>query len=159
MAKFAQGTTVDVTKSQAEVQRMIRAHPDFKSFGTQDTADAAHIVFQLGFSVFRMTVPMPDPSDAEFWSTPSRRQRRSKDQAYKAYEAEYKRRWRALVLSIKAKLTAIDEGISTFEHEFLPHMVAANGQTVGDILRPRMIEAMKTDGQLMLPAPNDGGDA
>lgn len=49
-----------------------------------------------------------------------------------AYDSEVRRRWRSLALAVKAKLEVVATGISTFESEFLAHIVLSNGATVGE---------------------------
>ena len=40
-----------------------------------------------------------------------------------AHEQERRRLWRALLLNIKAKLEAVESGISVFDEEFMAHIV------------------------------------
>jgi hypothetical protein len=49
-------------------------------------------------------------------------------------EAEWRRRWRAHVLLLKAKLEFIEGGDTTLETEFLTYAVLPSGQTVGDYI-------------------------
>jgi hypothetical protein len=58
-------------------------------------------------------------------------------------------------LVIKAKLEAVEGGITTFEDEFLAHIVLPDGQTVAHHVRPR-IEAVYSSGevQALLPTPS-----
>lgn len=44
----------------------------------------------------------------------------------------------ALALVIKAKLEAIESDISTFDDEFLAHIVMPDGKTVGEITREKV---------------------
>ncbi len=44
-------------------------------------------------------------------------------------------------LLIKAKLIAVNEGITTFEAEFLSHACLASGNTVGEQVIPEMKQA------------------
>ena len=48
--------------------------------------------------------------------------------------AEWRRRWRANVLLLKAKLEFIDSGDTTLERELLPYRLLAGGQTVEDLI-------------------------
>ena len=50
--------------------------------------------------------------------------------------------WRALVL--KAKLEAVEAGITTIEQEFLADMVIPGDVTVGETLLPRLDDALNT---------------
>lgn len=47
---------------------------------------------------------------------------------------EHRRRWRALLLGIKAKLEYVQSGIATFDEEFLAHIVI-DDRTVFDRIR------------------------
>jgi hypothetical protein len=68
-------------------------------------------------------------------------------------------RWRAMVLVImlviKAKLGVVRSGISTLEEEFLANVVTDSGRTVGEILVPRLSEAVRA-GRLLPPAESGG---
>lgn len=55
-----------------------------------------------------------------------------------AYEQEIRRRWRSLLLVVKAKLTAVADGISTVEREFLADLVIPTGQTLAEWLAPQL---------------------
>jgi hypothetical protein len=61
-----------------------------------------------------------------------------------AHEAEIRRCWRALTLAIKAKLEVVATGISTFEDEFLAHIVLPDGTTVGERVRPEIARAVES---------------
>ncbi|GAG36103.1 unnamed protein product [marine sediment metagenome] len=49
-----------------------------------------------------------------------------------------RQKWRALSLVIKAKLEAVESGISIFEEEFLAHIVLPDGRTIGDFMIPQI---------------------
>jgi hypothetical protein len=57
---------------------------------------------------------------------------------------EERQRWRALVLVVKAKLEAVESGITTFEEEFLAHVVIADGSTVGEWMAPQLEQVYAT---------------
>jgi len=63
------------------------------------------------------------------------------------YEQNVRQRWRALLLSIKAKLEAVDAGISTIEQEFLPFVVMPDGRTFSDHVLPQ-IESIASTGKM-----------
>jgi hypothetical protein len=68
-----------------------------------------------------------------------------------------RQRWRALLLVIKAKLEAVQGGITEFDAEFLPHIVLPDGQTVGDWIIPQVNTAYEL-GEMpqALPMLTDG---
>ena len=55
--------------------------------------------------------------------------------------------WRCLLLAIKAKLECAESGISTFEQEFLAHIVMPNGMTIGQAIVPQIDQSYK-DGKM-----------
>lgn len=59
-------------------------------------------------------------------------------------EQENRRRWRCLALVIKAKLEAVESGITTLEQEFLAHIVLPNGKTVSEEMVPQIAHAYST---------------
>lgn len=66
---------------------------------------------------------------------------RHPDDAYRAWEQACRSRYRALNLCIKAKLEAVEQGITTFEAEFLAHFVMPNNQTLGEAIIPQLEDA------------------
>ena len=58
----------------------------------------------------------------------------------KAYEQAVRQKWRALALVIKAKLEAVESGISVFEQEFLANIILSDGRTVSQHVLPRIAE-------------------
>lgn len=77
--------------------------------------------------VLRFSVPMPKLKDTD--RSPTGRVR-SRTAAEKALDAEQRRRFRALLLSIKGKIESIDSGIETSEEAFLSHIVTDNRRTI-----------------------------
>jgi len=84
--------------------------------------------------MIRFTLPLPDRGSKEFTHTEARGSRRSPEQAQAAWEQAGRQRWRALALAVKAKLEAVESRITTFEDEFMAHIVMPNGQTLGQIM-------------------------
>ena len=63
--------------------------------------------------------------------------------------------WRALRLVIQAKLEAVEAEITTFEEEFLAHIVLPDGQTVAQHVQPR-VESMYREGKMQALLPPAG---
>lgn len=80
-------------------------------------------------------------------ATPARRNRRHADDALRAWEQACRQSWRALALVIKAKLEAVEAGISTVDDEFLAHVLLPNGATVGETLGPEL-DAAAVEGRM-----------
>ncbi|WP_210386043.1 hypothetical protein [Phyllobacterium sp. SYP-B3895] len=89
-----------------------------------------------------------------FTETPSGKWARTKDQQLQAWEQACRSRWRALLLSIKAKLESVEAGIETFEDAFLAHIQMPDGLSVSEHVRPRIATAYETNSmQPLLPGP------
>jgi len=103
----------------------------------------------------RIQVPMPDRKDKQFWKTDTGRDR-SESAALKEWEQACRQRYRALALVVKAKLEAVESGITTLEEEFMAHLVLPGGQTVGQRLLPEIDHAQRS-GELPALLPHIGG--
>ena len=81
---------------------------------------------------------------------------RAADAALKAWEQAGRQRWRALALVIKAKLEAVESGITEFDDEFMAHIMLPSGETFGSWAKPQIAAAYDTgDMPPLLPAPGD----
>lgn len=151
---YAENTSVSSDKSRAEIERTLSRY-GASSFMYGWNADNAQIAFDMQGRRIRFCLPMPDKADREFVKTPTGKPRAAKA-AEDAYEQAVRQRWRALALVIKAKLEAVEAGITEFEEEFLAHIQLPNGGTVGQFMLPQ-IEIAYTTGNMppLLPAPSD----
>lgn len=150
---YAETTTVSVSKTKADIETMIQnAGADQFVSGFKD--NMAIIGFTLSNRQIRFVLPLPLKSDFEF--TPGHRKRQNADAINKAWEQACRSKWRSLYLIIKAKLEAVESGISTVEREFFYDIVLPDGQTIGQFMAPQ-IEAAYETGQMppMLPMFNN----
>lgn len=152
---YASGTAVTEDRSRAEIEKLLTKIGAARfAVMTDVEARKATIGFQFKNLRIEMSISLPNVNDKKFKHTPSGRWTVSEDRAYQEYLAEVRRRWRSLALALKAKMVAVDDGITTFEHEFLPYMIAADGQSVAAKLMPDVERAMAGGGLhvTMLPA-------
>lgn len=154
MGRYATNTSVSVEKSRAEVESILTRY-GARRFGYMVAEDSAAIGFVVNGVALRFVVPLPDQSDNEFWVTPERRRRRTRDAALREWEQACRQRWRALVLVVKAKLEAVDVGILTFEEAFLAHFVLPDGKTVAESVAPQI--AQIAEGRTPPLLPDFGG--
>ena len=158
MSRYAENTSVPSERSKSEIERTL-ARYGASAFGYAIDSQRAVVQFQAHERFVRFVLPMPDPDDPEFLLTPTGRRTRSAAQALAAYEQATRQRWRALALAIKAKLEAVETGITTFENEFLAHILLPDGSTFGEWAAPEIERAYESGempgGLLALPA----GDA
>lgn len=144
MGRYAEKTDVPADRSRAEIEKaLIRygasgfgysrekrevARNPIPAYGPKtETRMFAAVVFQFKDRRIRLDLPMP--TEREVGTTA------------KAEQAT-RQRWRALLLVIKAKLEAVESGISTLEQEFLANIVTDSGRTIGDVVVPRLSEAV-----------------
>lgn len=135
--KFASETTVSVEKSRAEIEGIVRRY-GATSFASGWTAGSATIAFEMRDRHIRFLLPLPLISEERFRRTHRRRQARSQAQVLAAWEQACRQRWRALALAVKAKLEAVESGISEFEAEFMAHIVMPDGRTIGEHVLPKL---------------------
>lgn len=149
---YAKGTTVSRAQSRAEIEATLERF-GCEGFMSGQDGRAVVIAFKArGRQImFRMT--MPDADAAPFRLTPTGKVR-SQQSAKDAYEQEVRRLWRALAMSIKAKLVSVEDGIETFEQAFMAHVVMPDGLTIADHVSSRIAVAYET-GQMprLLPGP------
>lgn len=153
MSKYASDTSVSSEQSRAEIERTLSRY-GATSFMYGWQGDTATVAFEMAGRRIRFNLSMPDRTSAEFTRTPARGAPRSQEQAAKAWEQACRQRWRALALVIKAKLEAVESGITEFESEFLAHICLPGGDTVGRWMRPQIARAYETGTMPpLLPAP------
>lgn len=141
--KFATKTDVAVSKSRDEIEQILDRY-GADAFGYIREGLFAVIGFRMNGRQLRYRLPLPDRTSKEFTETDSGKWMRSDKAAQEKYEQAVRQRWRALGLVIKAKLEAIEIGISEFDDEFLSAIVLPDSQTVGDFMRPQIKEAYQT---------------
>lgn len=138
---YAANTTVSVEASKGEIERTLQRY-GASSFMTGWDRERAVVGFEIASRRVRFVLTLPDRNAKEF--TQHSRGRRTDDAAFKAWEQACRQRWRALALVIKAKLEAVESGITTIEDEFLAHTILPDGTTAGDWMRPQIAAAYDT---------------
>lgn len=124
--RYAEGTTVAAERSQAEMAALLRAH-GVERQGWMQGPEGDELMFELGGHRFRFQILRPTIAEI----------RRLYPNAYDErakMDAEWRRRWRANVLLLKAKLEFIDSGDTTLERELLPYMLTEGGQTIAELI-------------------------
>lgn len=137
MGKYASNTNVSSELSRLEIEKtLVRYGADNFAYATQK--GKALIGFTMNERQIKFILPLPKIE--EFRYTPTGRDR-SENSQYEAWEQACRQRWRALNLVIKAKLEAVECGISVFEDEFMSNIVLPGGETVGEFMRPQIAQA------------------
>lgn len=140
---YAANTEVPADRSRAEIERTLQRYgADQFMYGWSE--DAAVVQFRMNERVVKFLLPMPDRDDPEFRMTPAGKRERTPEQQQKEWERATRSRWRALALVVKAKLEAVESGITEFDDEFLAHIILPDGSTAGQWLRPQLDEAYRS---------------
>lgn len=139
---YAENTAVSVDRSKSELRKVIYKN-DGSNYQFAESDDRAMVLFMKNARLIRFDVHFLSPDDQQFILTPTGRDR-TREAAFTEWEKECRRRWRALILCIKAKFETVDSGISSFEEEFMAHIVLPNKQTVAEVMLPQIEVAYKT---------------
>lgn len=142
MSRYAADTSVSVERSRGEIEGILRRYKA-DAFGYATNARGATVMFTMGGRHIKFILPLPDPTAKEFTHTPAKGWARTAAEAERAWEQACRQRWRALALVIKAKLEAVNAGITTVEDEFLAHTVLPDGRTMGEWAKPQIEDAYR----------------
>lgn len=150
MSTYAAKTEVPSNKSRMDIESVL-ARYGADSFAYMSDRTKAQIAFEFKGMRIRFILPLPDRADRAFTLSPTGRERTASAAAAE-YEQAVRQKWRALHLVVKAKLEAVESGISTFEQEFYANIVLPNGQTVFESTGERVADMIATGnrGALML---------
>jgi hypothetical protein len=142
--RYAEDTSVPVERSKAEIDRLLMKYGAAERMMGERELQAV-VQFKMAERYVRFLLPLPSRSARDI--THYRRKgssyeyERSDAEALRRWEQACRQRWRALCLVIKAKLEAVETAITTFEDEFLAHIVLPDGKTVGEHVTPRVAAA------------------
>lgn len=144
MGKYAAGTKVAVSKTEAEIKDLLRSRGATRTAFAEE-AGRAVVFFELRDRRVQFTMPLPRADEKRF-TQDKRGSRRPPTAATRAWEQACRERWRALLLTIKAKFVSIESEVETFEEAFLAHLVVpgGGGKTVGQHALPAVAEAYRT---------------
>jgi len=144
VTKYAATTEVSSIRSRDEIERTLERYgADQFMYGWQDSA--AVIAFRMEGRHVKFILPLPSKDEKQFTRYVSRGKTwlRTEEAAKKLYEQAVRSKWRALALVVKAKLEAVESGISEFDSEFMANIVLPGGETVGQWMRPQIAEAYR----------------
>lgn len=126
---FAVKTTVSAERSRAEIEVLVRRHAGRDAEDTSRARDGR-----------RSSSWTPGKAAVDAW-----------------VEQEVRRRWRCLLLLVRAKLEAVEARISgedrqvTFEREFLAYVVVPSGETIYEAIQSGIFKANR-----LLPPVGEG---
>ena len=132
--RYAEGTTVDVSKSRIEIETLLVRGGATQLVVGFDVQSRGFVHFTLDGRQYRILLPQ----------RPAKRNAAQVD----------RENWRTLVLFIKGKLEAIASELVTAEQELLSFLVLPNGKTLGAEIAPRIAEIY--DSGTMVPLLPEG---
>ncbi len=115
---YAQHTRVPVKQTKGDIEAVLGKYGADK-FGMTSEPGRAQVMFSVKGRTVRFVLPLPEGQGDKV-------------------EQEHRRRWRALLLCIKAKLESVESKIETFDEAFLAHIVMDDGATVYEKMRPQL---------------------
>ncbi len=132
MARYAENTKVSVESSRGELSGILTKHGvQRQGFTSEPHADS--MFFELGGQSYRITMTKPTTAELEKRDGRQYVYPHNVDWAGKV-DQEWRRRWRAAVLLLKAKLEFIDSGDTTLDRELMAYRVLADGRTLEEAL-------------------------
>jgi hypothetical protein len=141
--KYAESTAVSVAKTKMDIETIVQKY-GAQQFLSGYKGNQSAVGFTVNDRQIRFIINLPDKSERRFLYTPERGTRRTEDAAAREWEQACRQKWRALYLVIKAKLEAVESGISCFEDEFMANIVLPDGSLVGEFIRPQIARAYET---------------
>jgi hypothetical protein len=141
--RYAEGTKVPVERTRSEIEQLLYQHKATQ-FAIAWRDKGGLIQFELAGCTLRFAVDRPERSMF------SKEKSQHRDALM---DAEYRRRWRALLLILKAKLEVIASGDRRFDEEFLADILLPGGATVRAALAPQLKRAYETGEMPMLLGP------
>lgn len=120
--KYAEGTSVSTDRSRAEIEGICRKYGADQFVSGWD-GFSAKVAFKMKGRFVRIELPIMVYGKSKT--------KRGITMGRDHCDSENRRRWRCLVLYVKAKLESVASEIVTFEEAFLAHIVMPSGQTVG----------------------------
>lgn len=129
---YAYKTDVDVATSRAQIEgALVKAGANQMAGGWDVDTRSGWVVFALGGRHYRLEVPQRDYGG------------RDKEQVDRE-------RWRTLLLVVKARIELVRSEMTSFEQEFMPHLLLPNGQVVGAVLLPQIAKMYESGKMLPL---------
>lgn len=124
--RYAEGTAVSVDSSRGEITGILAKH-GVTTMGWMASPTGDELMFELKGGSYRLSIVRPTLVEI-------RRDFPNSYDEQKKIDAEWRRRWRANVLLLKAKLEFADGETTTLDRELLPYRVLKDGRTIEQAL-------------------------
>jgi len=162
MTLYAAKTTVPVERSRAAIEKLLTRYGATKvAIAWGSGRSTVYVYFEVHDRKVQFDMRLPDRRAPEIRCKPLPRspgrfgRLRTEKQAEAAYDQECRRRWRALLIVIQAKIEAVRSGITSFDVEFLAHiLLPGTGDTVANTVIPQIADAYATGAEIKKLGPH-----
>lgn len=131
--KYAQGTSVPVERSIAELKRICEKY-GASNFGFLQSDSTAAVFFKFDHRMYRMDLHFQLPSKTAGISSTE----------IKKMKAEERRKWRVLILTIKAMFVSIESEVFDSCTLFQPFTLLPDNTVIGERMNPQIDQAYQT---------------
>lgn len=127
--RYAENTKVTVESSRGDITGILAKH-GVQRMGWFSEPEADTLQFEVDGRSYRFRIERPT------WAQITDRfvNQKTPEGERTAVDAEWRRRWRANVLLLKAKLEFAEGDASTIARELMPYMLVANNQTLEEAI-------------------------
>jgi hypothetical protein len=154
MGTYARDTAVTPDKTLQEIRQTLTRYKASK-FGMIEEESRVGLAFEMSNRRVRFIMPLPDANDKAFRNKASGVGYSRGQFNQNKYDQAIRQRWRALLLTIKAKLESVESGIESFDEAFAAQLVLPDGRTVGEWMKPQIAQAYENG--KMPPMLGSGG--
>lgn len=130
---FAENTKVPIGRTQDEIKKILSKH-GATGFVFGENQNTAMLMFDMASRRIKIAIKLPQPPSPN-----------ATQSSIKTYEQIKRSKWRCLLLVVKAKLEAVESGITSLEHEFMANILLPNGKTVFDNINHSIKLAYETN--------------
>jgi len=129
-----------VLKSREQIEKTLTQH-GATAFGFYMDERVAFVAFKMKAHSVRFRVPLPSRDAKEFvFGGRGGTTRLSEEDRFTRWERACRGVWRSFSEALKGKLEIVNSGVSTFEAEFVAHIVTADDRTVYEHLKDQLNE-------------------
>ena len=127
LGQYARHTAVPVERSRAEIERVLTKYGATK-FGSMSEETKATLYFEVKGRQLQWSIPLPVKSKFRHETDHAR---------------EVRRRWRVMLITVKAMLEAVESKLLTFDQAFLSHIVIpGTAKTMSEMISSPKLDAL-----------------
>ena len=158
MRRYAESTSVAVSKSRGEIDHLLRAW-GAKGIQWSDDFEGDSVTLRFVWVhdgtdyLARFTLGLPAHADLEIAAIDRRTRRTSQRKLEVLMAARGRREHRLLLFWLKAAMHAVDAGLVTVETLFLPFLEGKDGRTVAEVAVPQLAQLARGSAVKLLGAP------